>query len=219
MINRSSDETLVGMDSLGGALQRGLGIMSAEVNGNEMTLKDHPGKGLSVLQLGMSGLDKRARSMEMSVENHERAVERAYAEYAKGEALCESPIERAMLAALLTAQWTGFGTIPPRVHASMDKEEMLPAGDIVIVPQLAFLRYRLDFGVVLRLDDRPPQIVAVECDGADFHNDARRENLRVNYLKSWGVPVFKFTGREIHADPFAAAEKVSGGVGSWRALQ
>lgn len=216
MIHRSNDETLKGIDTLGGALQRGIKVMMAEGTGKEIPLKAHPGKGLSILQLGMDGLLKRARTMEMSEANYNIAVDRTYAEYHKGEDLCESPIERSMLAALLTAQWTGFDTIPPRVHSALDKEEMMPAGDVLIVPQMAFMRYRLDFGVVLRLDGMPPQIVAVECDGADFHNDQRREVLRVNYLKSWGIPVFKFTGREIHSDPFEAARKVTFGICQWR---
>lgn len=219
MIQKSSDDSFVKMHTLGGALQRGLKQEIADEEGRTIPLKEHPGKGLTVLQLGMDVLTRRARTMELRQDVTDAVCQEAYDQYFKGEALCESPIERNMLAALLTAQWSGFETIPPRVHAALDKEEMLPDGDIVIVPQMAFLRYRLDFGLAIRVPGRPIQIVAVECDGADFHTEYRREVARINYLKTWGVPVFKFTGKEIHADAIDAARKVAFGVSQWRGQQ
>jgi hypothetical protein len=62
------------------------------------------------------------------------------------------------------------------------------------------------------------QIVAVECDGADFHTEYKRENDRVSYLKSWNIPVFKITGKEIHEDAIKAAHKVAFGICQWRGL-
>lgn len=219
MIQKSNDDSFVKMHTLGGALHRGLKVDAAAAGGTTLSLKEHPGKGLSVLQMGMEGLMRRARTMELREDVAKAAEAEAYNQYWKGECLCESPIERSMLAAMLTAQWSGFDTIPPRVHTALDKEEMLPEGDIIIVPQMAFLRYRLDFGLALRVPGKPIQIVAVECDGADFHTEYRKENARVHYLKSWGVPVFKFTGKEIHADAIDAARKVAFGISQWRAEQ
>lgn len=219
MIEHSTDDSFANVDTLGGALQRALKETAAEYTGGTVPLKEHPGKGLTTLQMGMDLLVRRARTMDLREDAAQRAQDIAHREYAKGEALCESPIERSMLGALITAPWNGFTAIPPLVHSALDKEEMLPAGDLVIVPQMAFLRYRLDFGLVIRTPMRPVQIVAVECDGADFHNDYRKEKLRVNYLKTWGVPVFKFTGKEIHADALEAAAKVAFGVCQWRASQ
>lgn len=206
-------------DTLGGALQRVLKETAAGYDGEAVALKVHPGKGLTTLHMGMDCLMRRARTMELRDDVARAAQTLAYEQYAKGEALCESPIERSMLAALLTAQWSGFEAIPPLVHAARDKGEMLPPGDIVIVPQLAFLRYRMDFGLVIRIPGLTAQIVAVECDGADYHTEYQRENDRINYLKSWNIPVFKFTGKEIHADAIAAAHKVAIGVSQWRNLQ
>jgi hypothetical protein len=219
MIHKSNDDSFVNMNTLGGALQRGIKEDLARAGDVSIPLKDHPGKGLSVLQMGMDVLLRRARTMELRADVAKAAEAEAYNQYRKGECLCESPIERSMLAALLTAQWSGFDTIPPRVHTALDKSEMLPEGDIIIVPQMAFLRYRLDFGLALRVPGIPIQIVAVECDDADFHTEYRKENDRVLYLKSWGVPVFKFTGKEIHADALDAARKVAFGVTQWRAQQ
>lgn len=214
-----ANDSFSNMHSLGGALHRSLKQNAADDNGGAIPLREHPGNGLTVLDLGMSVLARRGRTMELRQDVIEAAQQRARREYAKGEALCESPIERAMLAGLLTAQWSGFNAMPPAVHTAMDKEEMLPEGDIVIVPQMAFLRYRLDFGIVLRTPEGSIQTVAVECDGADFHTEYRKEALRINYLKSWGIPVFKFTGKDIHADALAAAAKVAFGVCQWRASQ
>lgn len=218
MSNRAAD-SFSNTDTLGGALQRALKETAAEFDGTVIPLKEHPGKGLTTLQLGMDGFMRRARTMELRDDVSRAAQSLAYDQYAKGEALCESPIERSMLAALLTAQWSGFEAIPPLVHSARDKDEMLPVGDIVIVPQMAFLRYRLDFGLVIRIPGMMAQIVAVECDGADFHNDYKRENDRISYLKSWNIPVFKFTGKEIHDDAIAVAHKVAFGVCQWRNLQ
>lgn len=217
MIHKSNDDSFVKMQSVGGALRRALHANSVEMGGDN-SLKSHPGKALTVLQLGMEKLRGRANTMGIPSESWSSIEDKAYNEYMKGEPLCESPIERSMLAALITGAWSGFGTIPPRVHNGMDKEEMLPKGDVLIVPQMAFLRYRLDFAVVLEVSGRQ-QIVAVECDGADFHNDYKREKLRVDYLKSWGIPVFKFKGSEIHAEPIAAAHKAILSICMWRDSQ
>lgn len=218
MIAKSNDDSFVNVNTIGGALQRALKEQAADIGGEAIPLKDHPGKGLTTLQMGMESLMRRARTMELREDVSKAVQSLAYEQYAKGEALCESPIERSMLAGLLTAQWSGFQAIPPLVHCARDKEEMLPPGDIVIVPQMAFLRYRLDFGLVIRVPGMTPQIVAVECDGADFHTEYRREVDRVAYLKSWNIPVFKFTGREIHAAALEAAHKVAFGVCQWKAL-
>lgn len=211
------DESFIKMQTIGGALRGALHANSVEMGG-ENTLRAHPGKALSVLQLGMDKLHGRARTMGIPEESWSSIEAKAYDEFQKGEPLCESPIERSMLAALITGAWSGFGTIPPRVHNGMDKEEMLPKGDVLIVPQMAFLRYRLDFAVVLEIAGRQ-QIVAIECDGADFHNDYKREKLRVDYLKSWGIPVFKFKGSEIHAEPLAAANRAILSICMWRDAQ
>lgn len=213
-----ADESFINMQTVGGALRRSLHEASSDLYDGKTALRDHPGKALSVLQMGMEKLHGRALTMGLHAEAWPSIEDRAYGEFQKGEALCESPIERSMLAALITGAWSGFGTIPPRVHNGMNKEEMLPKGDVVIVPQMAFLRYRLDFAVVLEIAGHQ-KIVAIECDGADFHNDYKREKMRVDYLQSWGIPVFKFTGSEIHAEPLAAAHKAILGICMWRDAQ
>lgn len=209
-----ADDSLANVSTVGGALRRALHDTSIGLGGTD-TLKAHPGKAFTVMELGLRSLQMRANTMGLGAERWPTIKSKAIEEFRKGEPLCESPIERSMLAALITGQWSGFATIPPRIHSALDKEEMLPAGDVVIVPQMAFLRYRMDFGIVVEAKGRP-QIVCVECDGHDFHQDFRKEALRVNYLKSWGIPVFKFTGSELHEDALAAAHRVILAICQWK---
>jgi len=213
-----AQDSLSGVSSLGGALQRAFHNTSVEDGMADAGVKAHPGKAVTVLDLGLKTLRVRANTMNLSDDRWESVRAKAFEEYLKGETLCESPIERSMLAALITGQWSGFGTIPPRVHSALDKEEMFPKGDVVIVPQMAFLRYRMDFGVIIEAKGHP-QIVCVECDGHQFHQDFRKEALRVNYFKSWGIPVFKFTGSELHEDAIASAHRMILAICQWKDAQ
>lgn len=179
-------------------------------------LKTNPGKGLTNLEYGMERVKQRAWDLGVRDGGIDRVVERTREQYAKGQALCESPIERSMLGALVTGYWGDFDAIPPLVHeAGKEAMEMLPSGDIVIVPQMAFVKFRFDFGIVA-VKDGHRQIVDVECDGAAFHRDAVKERFRVAYLKSWNIPVFKFSGTLLHEDAIAAADVVIGSICRWR---
>lgn len=72
---------------------------------------------------------------------------------------------------------------------------------LVLVPQFAVADVgRVDFAIFAP-DNRFQPLVAVECDGHDFHertpdqasNDKRRDRV----LQSLGIPVFRFTGSDI----------------------
>jgi hypothetical protein len=176
-----------------------------------------PGKGLTNLDLGMQRVVQHAIDMGVQGDGLSAVERRVREQFAKGSALCESPIERSMLAGLLTAYWHGFDALPPLVHnSSRDADEHLPLGELVIVPQMAFVRYRLDFGVIA-MKDGHRRVVAVECDGAAFHADALKERNKVAYLKSWDVPVFKFSGALLHEDAIAAADVVVNAIARWKA--
>lgn len=181
------------------------------------SLRATAGKGKTTLDLGMYRLRDQAVSMGMNADGADYVERRARAQYDKAVSFTESPIERAMIAALLTGRWLGFETIPPIVHnATKGSIELLPLGDVIIVPQLAFVRYRLDFGIVVEKDGRR-QVVAVECDGAAFHADAVKDRFRDAYLDSWGVPTFRATGSSLDKDPIGAADEIIGSICRWRA--
>lgn len=77
--------------------------------------------------------------------------------------------------------------------------------------QQEFGDYRLDFVFKLcfRGDHR---LLAVECDGHDFHErtkeQAARDRARDRALLGAGIPVVRFTGSEIHRDPQGCADEV-----------
>jgi hypothetical protein len=179
-------------------------------------LKNLPGKGNTNLQLGMRRVIEHAQAIGMIGSSLE-AVERMVLEaYAKGAVLTDSPIERSMLAGLVTGRWNGFETVPPAIHdARRGSSEDMPPGDIVIVPQMTFLKYRLDFGIVVERHGRLA-IFAVECDGADYH-DIYADQRRDLYLASWGVPTFRATGKALYEDATAEADRVISAICHWRA--
>lgn len=178
-------------------------------------VKSHPGKGHSTIKYGMPRLLGRAEALGITGEALETIEGLAISEFEKGSKLCESPIERSMLAALITGDWGDIGALPPRVHdAGRAASEMLPKSPVVIVPQLAFVRFRLDFGLVI-VKDRRLQMVAVECDGKEFHQDANKEAMRVAYLNSWNIPVFKFTGSDLFDNAINSADRVIAGIHDW----
>ncbi len=98
---------------------------------------------------------------------------------------CESPIEIDLGAAL--------------IQQSSDRYET--------VPQFRVGRYRFDFGLVTgeRL------IALIECDGEEFHstpqqiaNDAAKDAAGA----ALGVPVFRFSGKEIYRTPQGCAAHI-----------
>lgn len=177
-------------------------------------LNEETGKGLTALSLGMDSLCDRARRLGISEAELPRVKQDTMQQFEKGAKLCESPIERSMLGALLTAPWQGFETLPPVVHNAANHLEPMPAGDVVIVPQMAFLRYRLDFGIILRSGENR-YAICVECDGEEYHNDADKERRRGGYLASWGIPTYRFTGKAIYADANGCALRVAEGASKW----
>jgi len=178
-------------------------------------LKGHPGKGLSTLSYGMPRLIGRAEAIGVAEDGQMLLAELAKAQFEKGSALCESPIERSLLAGLITGDWGDIGALPPLVHnAGRGSTETLPKAPVVIIPQLAFVHFRMDFCLAV-VKRRKYQMIAVECDGKEFHKDAVKESTRVAYLNSWDIPVFKFTGSAIYDDPINVADSIINSIHQW----
>lgn len=128
---------------------------------------------------------------------------------------CESPIERRMLAALAFANYGNFASFPAELHLPKKSAEP-PRGDLVIIPQFAFVKMRLDFAIIGELHG-VRKFVAVECDGEEYHTDADKDRLRDNYLRGFGFEVFRFRGADIQADPLPLATQVGMHLADWRA--
>ncbi len=70
----------------------------------------------------------------------------------------------------------------------------------LVTPQFQWQGYRIDF--CLRTKDG--QVVFIECDGHDFHErtkeQAERDRSRDRAIQAAGIPILRFTGREIWRD-------------------
>jgi hypothetical protein len=127
--------------------------------------------------------------------------------------LCESPIEEMMLVAL------GFMVIQghegfPVIH-DLSSGEPWPNKNIVIVPQFAFARYRLDFLVTVG-----KRWLAVECDGADYHAlpaQRIRDRNRDDYLRDLGIPTIRYSGAWLKRNGAKIADEVAAVIREWRA--
>jgi very-short-patch-repair endonuclease len=215
MVSRNR-ETLAGFKSVADAANAGLQNMLVG-SGYAVELKDRVGKGKTTLEFGMPRVRAHAFAMGMNAQGVDYVERRVHEQYGKALQMTESPIERSMIAALLTGRWAGCDTVPPIIHdARRDSGELLQLGDVVIVPQMAFLKYRLDFGVVIEKNGNR-QIIDVEVDGAAFHKDAAKDRFRSAYLNSWNIPTFRFKGSEVHEDACAAADEVISAICMWKA--
>jgi hypothetical protein len=200
-MSADKDADLSGFVHLGDALT---GAMAS----SDRPLQHKGGRGWTIFDLSLRGLHDHAHRLGISGDEWANIERRAAEQYQKGVVLCESPIECMVLAALINADWVASLTIPAMVHDSK-KDAELPRGDVVIVPQMAFVRFRLDFGVIRGVAGHK-QIIGIECDGKEHHQDAVQQRTRDHYLRSWGIPVFHFTGEDIHRDPIKLVSGVAG---------
>lgn len=128
--------------------------------------------------------------------------------------MCESPIERMFITAfdiLDVAESTDY-MVPhceqptPNTFSFMQIETQAEIG-----------KYRCDFRLTLSEHSARNGIdrvtVIVECDGHDFHEKTKeqvaRDKKRDRAIMTVGVPLLRFTGSEIYADPFKCAKEVA----------
>lgn len=177
--------------------QIGDGLTKA-MAGINRPLSKNGGEARTVFSLTIQNLRDRCRPLQVGAADVERIVANAECQFEKGLMLCESPIECMVLAALINADWFGFGALPPVVHDAKT-DPLFPVDDIVIIPQFAFARYRMDFGIYCRRGDHT-RVAAVECDGREFHPNTTKDRNRDAYLQSWGIETYRIAGREINFD-------------------
>lgn len=138
--------------------------------------------------------------------------------------LCESPIERHFLGALIVVAKDQLRDVV--VHGK-DRTylETRPfyGASVHVYPQRAIGEYRVDFLLVLKAaaaseqddgrtpgrPDRREFPLVVECDGHDFHEktkeQASRDKQRDRVLQSCGYNVFRFSGADLHRQPLECA--------------
>lgn len=128
---------------------------------------------------------------------------------------CESPIERglAVMIALL-ANIRGSGTLLIKKGDPLPDSTAVDGGDTLrLAPQYPIQKFRVDLLVGFSgAGSLAEGYIAVECDGHDFHEktkeQAQRDKSRDRILSTEVAKVVRFTGSEIHKDPWACANEV-----------
>lgn len=114
----------------------------------------------------------------------------------------ESPIEAMFMHGLIGRDVDVFREKMP-LFSDFVSYAQARRGQIVAAQQVCFARYRIDF-CLARISAHGSLIVAVECDGREFHqlnNDqVRRDYERQRYLAREHIHVVRFLGSEIYAD-------------------
>lgn len=137
-------------------------------------------------EAGQPCMGKRGR--ERKVFHRVRGSRRAHMRVNLRAVEVESPIEHLLVSALL---------------AWIEHHEIT---DAKVTPQVPVGPYRADF-IVYVADKR----LAVECDGAAYHatpEAVQRDKRRDRFFVSQGIPVMRFTGKEIQDDPRRCAAEV-----------
>ncbi len=131
--------------------------------------------------------------------------------------LCESTIEKHMLAGLMVV----FDLLQSRkTHFMKEPFSFQSLGDsgpgVFICCQGRVKQYRADFllRVVAPGVDR---YMVIECDGHDYHErtkeQAKRDRSRDRFMAALGIVVLRFTGQELIQDPEPCAWEVDAVIG------
>lgn len=183
-----------------------------QIGGDSQSLDDS-GNLRTLFEEGWSKVWKRLASLGAHPDSASRLRDALWKDITSNIKRCESPIERVMLTALMVSDYPGSHLIPMVLHVPKE-EAVMPASECVLIPQFAFAKYRMDFGLVVRRNKRQ-LIIDIECDGAEYHKDKVSDRARDDYLRSWGIPIFRFSGKEIYSHPFACADKVVSHIMKW----
>lgn len=174
-------------------------------------LKGHPGRAEEVLILGMPRVLSHHALIGANFSNDD-VRHAVIATYRKAERLCDSPIERNLLAGLLTGCWFYNRAVVPVVVDVKNYDEAVPHEGVVIIPQFQFGRYRFDFLVRVELHERV-KLFCLECDGKEFHEDKARDDARNDFVRSLGVHVHRYSGTQLHNEPLAASNHIIDAIG------
>lgn len=144
-----------------------------------------------------------------------------------------SPIEKLMLVALWSrsvwhgtaelADWASGTYSDAALSRHVRNMVMDDAGkmfSMVIMQQMHVDKYVADFGIAAATSDDRVLIVAVECDGHEFHEKTRKQaakdKARDRAFAERDIRLFRFSGSEIWADAGFCADQVLGFVRQWQ---
>jgi hypothetical protein len=121
------------------------------------------------------------------VQNDWNAIKRHYAMWA-----AEISAARADQWAMDPYEWDGKGMIFMTPIEQNFWTDLRSVG-LVMYPQYPAQGFFLDFA-------NPAAKVAIECDGAEFHTDWKRDRERQAILEGQGWRIYRITGRECNED-------------------
>jgi hypothetical protein len=159
------------------------------------------------------------RRADFSGVNDEEAAaikRRALSMIQHGWGMCESPIEKIMLPALVFADYGHHYDLT--AYVAVEERAQLAPSVIQIVPQFEAPGARFDFAVIARrafdCGFVARRVFAVECDGVAFH-DVRKDSRRDALFAGLGVTTIREQGAVITATPEAVAERVAREIIGW----
>lgn len=116
-------------------------------------------------------------------------------------AFCESPIE-VMFLTTCTFVFAMSAWVGKDMRFTIAKTEAELGPWLTMVPQFPWREYRIDFAIFYR--GKGPSLF-IECDGHQFHErtpeQAERDRRRDRECQQAGIPIIRFTGREIYRSP------------------
>lgn len=138
---------------------------------------------------------------------------------------CQSPIERRMACELIGLQLGGgivTGCYNPEMSwAEIRSGDAVPFG-VCIWFQASVGKYVSDF-IISYKSAEDTRFVSIECDGHEFHErtkeQATHDRKRDRIFQAEGLPVFRFTGREIVNDAARCAREIEEFLGSPRVVR
>ncbi len=117
---------------------------------------------------------------------------------------CESPIEKLIVPSLV---FQPYGSNGPWAPADLHRDGVRSVAAVPIAAQVSVMDSRFDFLVAVRFPN-DGLLLAVECDGRAFHDEAR-DFYRDRNWASVGIPTVRLSGSDITADPRMAASRVA----------
>lgn len=189
--------------SLGNSLTKALYELSARKESQDY-IRNHPGDTYDIVRSVHARIAKHPH-FEGKADDQE-LVRLLEAQFEKASPLCESPIERNILAGLITANWFFCPKPFVPVFDTKDMAGGIPHAPVVILPQFPIARYRLDFALLVRTESGG-RILGIECDGRDFHF-APEDAVRDRNLASCGVLTVRIKGSDLFRSPTEQADRI-----------
>ena len=142
-------------------------------------LRDAPSSASLQWAVAIEHFRRRRHAEGFSTEHVDRDVVAVARSCERLRTFCESPIEHQLAPWLLCQSYGQWACGAPVTHIPKE-DEVPPDADLMLIPQFAFARFGLTSPWSRR--SGPTRRSSLECDGADFHQDARRDFRRDRYL-------------------------------------